>query len=236
MKSHKQWETKSGHQITQILSGRSNVFLLSNGKQNILIDTSPRRKWNALVKRLRNLNIHRLDYLILTHSHFDHSDNASMIRNEFNAKVIVHKDEASCLLNGGFMMIKGTNWITAPLVRILGKLLAHRLRCKPCPYDVLVEELLDLKEFGFNAYLIHTPGHSAGSMSMIVDDEIALVGDAMFGVFKGSIFPPFASDTKQMVESWGKLLTTSCSLFIPSHGSANGRALVQEEYDKREGQ
>jgi glyoxylase-like metal-dependent hydrolase (beta-lactamase superfamily II) len=71
--------------------------------------------------------------------------------------------------------------------------------------------------------LMHTPGHTKGCLSVIVDNELAIVGDAMFGVFPGSIFPPYGNDVRQMVESWEKLLETSCRLFIPAHGSANKR-------------
>ena len=67
------WETTSGNKIIQILSGRSNVFLLTNGEKNILIDTSPKLMWNTLVKRLKQLNVNRIDYLILTHTHYDHA-------------------------------------------------------------------------------------------------------------------------------------------------------------------
>lgn len=80
---------------------------------------------------------------------------------------------------------------------------------------------------------MHTPGHSIGSMSIIVDNEVAIVGDSMFGVFKWSVFPPFAEDCKQMIQSWGKLLETNCSIFIPSHGTENNRLLVQKDYKKR---
>jgi hydroxyacylglutathione hydrolase len=69
-------------------------------------------------------------------------------------------------------------------------------------------------------------------MSIVVDNEVALVGDTMFGVLKWSVFPPYANDVKQMVKSWGLLLDTNCPVFIPSHGSANGRPLVQKDYDR----
>jgi glyoxylase-like metal-dependent hydrolase (beta-lactamase superfamily II) len=70
---------------------------------------------------------------------------------------------------------------------------------------------------------------------LVVDDEIAIVGDCMFGVFKSSIFPPVAEDPDEMIRSWGKLLETNCSIFLPSHGSANDRSLVQWEFDRRSG-
>ncbi|MBN2339447.1 MAG: Zn-dependent hydrolase, partial [Acidobacteria bacterium] len=95
------------------------------------------------------------------------------------------------------------------------------------------ESLHDLKDFGLNAYILHTPGHTSGSVSIIVEGEIALVGDAMFGILPGSVFPPFADDPGQLMASWGKLLDTGCSLFLPAHGSAIGRSLLQKEYHRR---
>jgi hydroxyacylglutathione hydrolase len=229
----KKWTTKSGYEIIQILSGRSNVFLLSNGKKNILIDTSVSRLWNKLQKRLKLLSINTIDYLILTHSHFDHAANAKRIKEKFNTKVIIQNEEGKYLSNGENILPKGTNFFTQSIVNLLGKRMIHLFRHEPCQPDLLIESRYDLKEFGDNVYLIHTPGHTIGSMSLIVDNEIAIVGDAMFGVFKWSVFPPYAEDKELMIRSWGKLLETDCLKFIPSHGTSNSRLLVQRDYNKR---
>jgi glyoxylase-like metal-dependent hydrolase (beta-lactamase superfamily II) len=90
----------------------------------------------------------------------------------------------------------------------------------------------ETNEFGFNAFVMHTPGHSPGSISVIIDNEIAIVGDAMFGVFRNSVFPPFADDLKQMVLSWGKLLETECTSFLPGHGTEKNRGLLQRQFEK----
>ncbi len=229
----KKWKTKSGYEIIRILSGRSNVFLLSNGKKNILIDTSVSRLWNELQKRLELLGIKTIDYLILTHSHFDHAANAGRIKEKFNSKVIIQINEEKYLSNGENILPKGTVFFTRPILNLLGKRLIHIFKYEQCQPDLLIESKYDLKEFGDNVYLMHTPGHTIGSMSIIVDNEIALVGDAMFGVFKWSVFPPYADDEEMMIRSWGKLLETNCSKFIPSHGTSNNRLLVQRDYNKR---
>jgi glyoxylase-like metal-dependent hydrolase (beta-lactamase superfamily II) len=229
----KTWETKSGYKIIRILAGRSNVFLLTNGIKNILIDTSVKSNWEKLEKRLNTLNITQLDYLILTHAHFDHAGNSFKLREKYKAQVIVHESETSYLTSGDNIIPNGTNPLTRALIYLFAKKVFPRLKFEPCKYNLAVGSNLDLKDLGFNAYIIHTPGHTKGSMSIVVDNEIALAGDAMFGIFKWSIFPPYASDACQMIKSWGVLLDTNCSLFIPGHGSANNRKLVLENFEKR---
>jgi glyoxylase-like metal-dependent hydrolase (beta-lactamase superfamily II) len=227
------WETKNGYKVLQILSGRSNVFLLTNGEKNILIDTSPKFMWNLLDKRLKTLRISILDLLLITHAHFDHAANSRRLKEKYKASVIVHQSEASYLASGQNTVTSGTNL----LYKYISSHFAGSsfLNYEPCPYDLTVDTTFDLSSYGFNACILHTPGHTKGSMSLVVDDEIAIVGDCMFGVFKSSIFPPVAEDPDEMIRSWGKLLETNCSIFLPSHGSANDRSLVQREFDRRTG-
>jgi hydroxyacylglutathione hydrolase len=227
------WNTSSGYTINQILSGRSNVFLLTNGEKSILIDTSPKFKWNKLEKRLKQLNVNHIDYLILTHTHFDHAENSKRIKEKYNAQIIVHKNEASYLTSGENILPKGTNVITKLIIRLFAKQFLFNAKYEPCQYDCLVDSTFDLGNIGFNAYIMHTPGHTIGSMSIIIDDIVAIVGDTMFGVFKWSVFPPYADNIIQLIDSWGRLLKTNCLVFIPAHGSANSRSLVQKDYNKR---
>lgn len=229
----KSWETKSGIEIIKLLAGRSNVFLLSRAGKNILVDTSPANRWKKLDRRLTAMGLDRVEALILTHTHYDHGGSAARIQEKYKAKVIVHRSEGPFLARGEGVVPHGTNRLGRLLIDGIGKKFAPKLECPPCRPDVLVDGGLTLADYGFNARIIDTPGHSPGSQSVIVDDEIALVGDAMFGVFPWSVFPPFASDARQMVASWGKLLATNCRLFLPSHGTANSRQLVQKDFAKR---
>ena len=229
----KKWHTQHGETIIQLLAGRSNVFLLTKDQRNVLVDTGPSRKWKSLQRKLQALNIQRIDYLILTHTHFDHAANAYRIKEKYKAKVIVHRNEAAMLASGTNILPCGTNALSHMLVKLLTKGMVRRLNYHPCPCDLQVDTVFDLNAYGSNAYILHTPGHTPGSMSLIVDNELAIVGDAMFGIWKGSVFPPFANDVAMMVKSWGKLLETGCRLFFPAHGSLNSRMLLQKEFDNR---
>ncbi|MGA2108104.1 MAG: MBL fold metallo-hydrolase [Syntrophorhabdales bacterium] len=229
----KTWTTKSRYAIAQVLGGRSNAFLLRHGGRNVLVDTGRQKDRADLQHRLQDLRVDLLDYLVLTHTHFDHTENAAFLQKKYGAKVLVHESEAGFLQAGLSQLPAGTLLPTKLLAALFAHRMASGLTYEPCCPDVLVEEGLDLTDFGPSARLIHTPGHSRGSISLIVDDEIALVGDAMFGVFPCTIFPPFADDVPQLISSWGRLLETGCRLFLPGHGSADNRRLVEKAYTRR---
>ncbi len=225
--------TKNGLRIIRILTGRSNVFLLTDGEKNILIDTSPAYRWKALNSAFENHAIKHLDFLILTHSHFDHSDNASKIKEKFGCKVIIHRSEEQNLLTGEMSRPEGTNFFTRFIVTNLAPLLINRLRSIPCQPDILIDDDYSFSNISLNVRIIHTPGHSPGSVSVIADEEIVIAADTIFGIVRNKVFPPYAADAALLVRSWKILLDTGCSVFLPSHGRIRYRKQLQKEYDKR---
>ncbi len=228
----KKWITNSCI-IYQILEDRSNSFLVNSKNNYILIDTGRKNTWKELTAKFDELlNKNELPYLILTHTHFDHAENAAKIKKKYNPKIIVHKSEAEYLKQGSSPLPKGTNFATRFMSDVLGKLFQYKYNYESVDPDILVDKNYNLSNFGFNVYIIHTPGHSKGSVSVIIDDEIAIVGDSMFGVFKNSAFPPYADDPEIMVKNWNNLLKTECLIFLPGHGKAISRKLLENQYEK----
>lgn len=227
------WETRNSQLVRRVLGGRSNVFLLTSGSARVLVDTGRRSRWLDLRNALGRAGVDRLDALILTHTHFDHAENARGLRDTFGAKVMVHESEAGCLERGDSPLPAGCVLLTRIFTRGLRGVIGPRFRYDGCGVDVAVQDRLDLSPWGIDGYLLHTPGHCRGAMSLILDDEIALVGDAMVNAGPWSVFPPFADDVPQLLESWRRLLDTGCRLFLPGHGRAIERALLEKRYEER---
>lgn len=228
----KTWTTRNGYRITRVLSGRSNVFLLRAARYRVLVDTGPRFMRGRLLNNLEGMGLKRIDDLVVTHAHFDHAANATAIRERYGAKVIIHRREATNLESGENVRVEGLGGFTRLLLKG-GNRLPRRLGFDPCKPDVLADLRYDFPGAGIDAYLTPTPGHTPGSMSLIVDHEIAIVGDAMFGILPWSVFPPFGSDADQLVESWEGLLDAGCRLFLPAHGSAHRREPVERDFERR---
>ena len=231
----KSWKTKTGTLIYRILTGRCNCYLISMDNQFLLVDSGVKTGWKNLDRGLEKLGATHssLMALILTHCHFDHAENAAKLKQTHKTPIWVHRSEGDCLRNGENPVIQGSIPVTKLLIDILNRTQRlGRLNYAPADYDRLVDDRLDLDSFGFPGYILHTPGHTPGSMSVIIENEIALVGDTLFGIFKGSVFPPFADDPKLMVQSWKKLLDTGCTTFLPAHGSERDKEVLKRQYDK----
>lgn len=226
------WLTKNGYEVHQLLRGRSNSFLIIKNDKALLVDTGRKSKRRILTERLEKYKNFTIVALILTHSHFDHTENAAYLQKKYQIPVFIHNMEAEFLRRGDNPPLKGSFSFARLLTTLWESKIKNYFRYEPVEADFLVEERFDFALFNFNAYLLHTPGHSFGSMSLIVDDEIAVVGDAMFGVIKKMIYPPFACDPEEMIKSWGKLLNTGCRIFLPAHGTQNSRELIESQYVK----
>jgi len=230
----KAWTTKNGNKIYELLNGRSNVYLIIYKDHNILIDTGKSSSYKKLKTKIQQIlpEGSTINFLILTHTHFDHCQNAKKIQDLHSCKIIMHKNEMEYAKQGYTPIPGGTNIITRLISNIgrkIGPKIAGYQSFSP---DVVFEKEMDLYKYEINIKLIETKGHSAGSNSIIVDNEIALVGDTLFGILPNSVYPPFADDIYDLIKSWNKLLNTDCNLFLPGHGRSVTRLLLKKQYYK----
>ncbi|MDD3744373.1 MAG: MBL fold metallo-hydrolase, partial [Lentimicrobiaceae bacterium] len=230
----KSWKTKSGYKIFQVLSKRGNSFLISTPEHNMLVDTGMSSAFKRLFLNINSLKLknHGIDYLILTHTHFDHCQNAAKIKEQEHCKIIVSEKEKDFAGKGYTPLPKGTTLVTDILSRIGKRLSRKWFGYKPFKPDILIDEEYNFNDDNINIKLFKTEGHTAGSISVIVDNEIAIVGDAMFGVNRNSVFPPFSDNQKEMIKSWNKLLNSDCVRFLPGHGKEIEKELLKKEFDK----
>ena len=232
MKAMTTWELNNGIRINKVLSKRINAYLIESKSHNFLVDTGVYRNRNKLNVNVKTTGHSSIHTLILTHSHFDHCANAAYIQRKYNCELIIGMAEAHYTENGFTALPRGTNGWTR-FVYWFGNYMGKKVGSyEPFTADKHISKMYEFLMEECCIHIIPTPGHSPGSVSVIINNEIALVGDTLFGVFKHTVFPPFADDIPEMLQSWKKLLDTGCYLFLPGHGKEIGRELLQSEYNK----
>ncbi|GAB4301672.1 MAG: MBL fold metallo-hydrolase [Marinilabiliales bacterium] len=226
--------TKSGIHIYNLTNSFYSSYLIEKNNIFCMIDTARKGSFKKILKSLNKIKpgLSKIDYLLLTHTHFDHCENAHRIKKQFHSKIIVGKSEAESLIKGYQTLPRGTKRIYTILSKAGHKLIKSYFQYEGIEPDLIIDDEYHLHDFGKNTTIFPTPGHTSGSISLIIDDEIALTGDTMFGVPKNNIYPPFADYPDMIIENWKFFLNTNCQLFLSGHGKPITREKLKENYLK----
>ena len=226
--------TRKGTEIRKLTPARCNIFTVTRNSRTILVDTGISFDRGRIEHALARKAI-LPEAVVLTHTHFDHAGNVAWLASEYGAEVVVQKDENEALAAGDTSIPEGTYAVTKSMVSI-GKKMNQAFRYEPCIADQVFDDTFDLNRYGINGYVIHTPGHSPGGATLVIDGEIAIAGDLIIGTMPGNPFPPFADDVDVLMKSWKLILDTGCTIFLPGHGKPVSREELAREYEKRTAQ
>lgn len=198
---------------------RCHCYIIHYKNKFVLVDTSMKFERNKLKSELSKYGITQINAVFITHNHADHIANAQWISVEYNCPIYISALSVDDT-KAGISSLPNATMKTAKVVCFLANKMQNIYNfCNYPPCDTvypLTAEAIN-QYLGEKVYLLQTPGHSADSVSFIINDEIALVGDAMVNRF-GRVFPPFANDVELVKDSWGRLLESGVTLFLPAHG------------------
>lgn len=210
-------------QIVQLTLGVCNCYLIKQ-KGLILVDTGSIPNSKAFIQQTEKAHINPSDLslILLTHGHWDHIAGTKEIKETTGAKTAINFREAP-------WMRKANPPLPPPTTlwgRIFGsilKIMVPMVKLKGVKADIEMSDgVLTLEPYGINGKVMHTPGHSKGSMSVILNSGEAFVGDLAMNGFPmrvGPGLPIFADSEDQVRASWTALLENGAKTIYPAHGN-----------------
>lgn len=202
--------------IYPILSSdyRSNCYLITD-KEVALIDSG---NPPIVIKKIDELNI-EIDYLINTHCHYDHISGLLEIKEKTGGKVLAHEIDSEAIESGSkdkiLSNIFGVNY--------------HKLQV-----DIKLVDGDSISLGNLNLQVIHTPGHTMGSICLYEPKSKALFsGDTIFVDSIGRTDLPGGNwnDLKESIERLTKLYHKSgIKTLYPGHGPLGSGEDIEKIY------
>jgi glyoxylase-like metal-dependent hydrolase (beta-lactamase superfamily II) len=218
----------SSHTVHSLKLGWTQCYLLKCIGGYLLIDTDYPNHYRLFERKLANLGIAISDikYLLLTHHHDDHAGFAAELVRSTGCQVIAHRNAVSALEEGkSEETIKPVNR-RIKIVFTLYTLFHKEFKFPPLiltERDIVIEDDNDsfLKGIGIDGVILHTPGHTRDSISVLLSDGSAFVGDAAMNFLRWTGVghrPIYIEDINTVYESWRKLRERRARVIYPSHG------------------
>ena len=221
-------------QFHRIPVGIDNCYLLV-GKTTILIDAGAPGHVKDFMHGMDSLDIlpRVIDLILLTHGHADNIGCLRQIQYLTDARIAMHEADCAWVESGSPDLPPGvTPW--GRMLIGMGQVL-YKPRIYPCPVDYAIPSItssLMSQGFGIPGQVVHTPGHSPGSISILLDSGEVFAGDmAMYAWFLRSTpgLPVLAEDMNLVVQSWKRLIRMGAKRVYPAHGADFSIEIIQKE-------
>jgi glyoxylase-like metal-dependent hydrolase (beta-lactamase superfamily II) len=179
------------------------VYLVRFGDKAALIDAGTGRAHPQLIRNIAECleSNAQLEYLLLTHCHFDHAGGARAVRDEYGCRIVAHELDA-IYLESGDNRVTGAAWYGA--------------RLEPFAVDIRLQGQETTLSIGSGTVTaIHCPGHSPGSVAYTtnIDGQLILFGQDIHGPIHSELL----SDESQYLDSLGRLLDLQADLLLEGH-------------------
>jgi glyoxylase-like metal-dependent hydrolase (beta-lactamase superfamily II) len=190
----------------------ANIYLLA-GNRLTIVDTGYKGRVSGICREIIRLGYALTDVenIILTHHHVDHTGSLFKLKQLTGASVIAHTDESP--------YIEGELPHFCPQVAAKKQFVKYFLGTYPLPVDIRVNDGDTLPILG-GVRVIHTPGHTQGSISLLIQHSgVIIVGDLLANTLGLSLpSKAFTVDMKQDTDSICKITGVDFNIICFGHG------------------
>jgi hydroxyacylglutathione hydrolase len=153
----------------------SNMYIITKENHCIIIDPFiSESALNAIIRN--NINV---DYIILTHEHYDHISGVNWLKKKFPCSVICSDECGKAIVNPKKNLSEYFDILLSLIPDNIDYKIESSIKPYSCSADITFHDNMVMDWMGHNIELVSTPGHSKGSICVLIDDAIIFTGDSL---------------------------------------------------------
>jgi hydroxyacylglutathione hydrolase len=218
--------------VIKVRSTFVNSFIIC-GERAVIVDTGIPGYDTAILAAMERYDVETSDVslILITHGHHDHYGSTVALKQKTGAPVAIHKADSEALRTGVNPKLIPIGTKGKIMVALSGMMKTPGI--KGMEPDILIEGEMDLSKYGIAGKVVPTPGHTPGSVSILLDGGCALIGDLIFGGFirkKAPGFPPLGYDHQDIYRSIQKVLDFNPKIIYAGHGGPFTAPAVRRKF------
>jgi hydroxyacylglutathione hydrolase len=208
----------------------ANIYLIETDTDTgyILVDAGMPGQGKALDGAFAELGVdpQSVQLIVATHGHLDHIGSIAHAQQVTGASVLCHRSFAESLESGKIeKAVPRTKNLGMRLMNYVSGWLSYT-GAKP---DIVIDDEFDLGDYGIAGKIIHTPGHSASSISIILDNGEALIGDMVRNDNPEKVgLGAFYEDKPLLLDSLERVAAYEPRIIYLSHGTTTDNSTLKE--------
>ena len=194
----------------------------------VMIDTGYENSYASVLKKLRKLSIRpeEVHYLFLTHAHDDHAGFLEeWMTKHPHTQVVAHEKAIDGLHRGQNSFDGGCSTLGAFLFCQLMAMLGNSEHRYPRLSEGHLAKIITLNdenlaeiEENLQGKILFTPGHTADSISLLVDGNLFCGDASMNGIPSSHKITIWVEDKTEFEKSWDAMLASGAKKIYPAHG------------------
>ncbi len=196
--------------------GFVNAYMVKVEEDYILIDTGIAMVWSRLENGLLQAGAltGHLKLVLITHGDFDHTGNCARLQRKYHAKIAMHAADVDMVKTGLPARRHAKSWLVNLFMGLGMRMGGSFDRFQP---DILLADGQSLAGFGLAGRVIHTPGHTKGSIAILTDDGQLFAGDTV-GNRRRPDSASFIENDQELQASLRTLKQLPARVVYPGHG------------------
>lgn len=170
-------------EIHRIAGGNVNCYIVAHKDKAILIDTGRKKLREKVLKKCKDLHV---NLIVLTHGHMDHCQNAAYLARTLNIPIAMSKKDRNLIPDNRKQSLSAKTFL-GKIVLSVSLSSFEKDTLETFEPEIYLENGDDLSKYGIDAKVVELPGHTKGSIGLMVENDKLFVGDALMNMVYPSV-------------------------------------------------